>query len=267
MVKSVALSTGVTLQYVERGKRSGEPVVFLHGVTDSWRSFEALLECLPDTIHSLAITQRGHGGSSKPDEGYGYEHMARDLFAFMDALGLPAAVIVGHSMGSMVAQRFAVSYPDRVAGLVLMGAFRTCYNHPAVAAFWDSTIASLSDPVDPAMVREFQSSTLASPVSAEFLDMVVSESLCVPARVWRGTFSEFLRTPDFSSELASLVVPALIAWGEHDTYAMRADQDALKAAIPGSRLITYPDGGHAFHWENPDRFAADLVSFIYERSR
>ena len=265
MVKSVALPTGVTLQYVERGKTSGEPVVFLRGVIDSWRSFESLLDGLLDTIHALAVTQRGHGGSSKPDAGYGYQHMAQDLFAFMDALGLPAAVIVGHSMGSLVAQRFAASHPDRVAGLVLMGAFRTCYNHPTLLAFWDSTLVSLSDPVDPAMVREFQISTLAHPVSAEFLDMVVTESLRVPARVWRDTFSEFLRTPDFSGELSSLAAPALIVWGERDAYALRPDQDALRKTIPSSRLITYPDGGHAFHWEHPDRFATDLVEFIYQR--
>jgi pimeloyl-ACP methyl ester carboxylesterase/tetratricopeptide (TPR) repeat protein len=265
MVKSISLPHGVTLQYAERGKPSGVPVLFLHGVTDSWRSFEPVLDRLPDTIRAFAITQRGHGGSSKPDHGYRYADMSQDVRGFMDALGLPAAVIVGHSMGGMVAQRFAADYPDRVAGLVLMGAFRTIGTSPDIREFWNATLATLADPVDPAMVREFQVSTLARPVPPEFLETVVSESLQVPARVWRDTFDGFLQTPDFTGELATLAAPTLIAWGERDTYARRPDQDALKTAIAGSRLITYSGAGHAFHWEDPDRFASDLVAFIYER--
>ena len=266
MVKSVILPNNVRLQYVERGKASGVPVVFLHGVTDSWRSFEPLLERLPDTIHAIAITQRGHGGSSKPAAGYLYSDMADDLRAFMNALELENAVIVGHSMGSMVAQRFAADYPERVAGLVLMGAFRTIHGDPGLQAFWEATLCTLSDPVDPALAREFQVSTLARPVPPEFLETAISESLRVPARVWRDTFRGFLDTPDFSQHLSRVTAPTLIAWGELDAYPSRSDQEALHAAIPGSRLITYPGAGHAFHWEDPGRFAADLVAFIYERA-
>jgi pimeloyl-ACP methyl ester carboxylesterase len=109
-------------------------------------------------------------------------------------------------------------------------------------------------------------STLARPVPEAFLENVVYESLRVPARVWHLTFRGFLETPDFTGELAGLAAPTLIAWGERDTYALRADQDALQAAIPGSRLITYADAGHAFHWEDPDQFAADLIGFIYQRA-
>ena len=72
MVRSVTLSSGITLQYAERGQTSGVPVVFLHGVTDSWRSFEPVLDRLPGTVRALAMTQRGHGDSSKPDNGYRY---------------------------------------------------------------------------------------------------------------------------------------------------------------------------------------------------
>jgi pimeloyl-ACP methyl ester carboxylesterase len=265
MVKSVILPNNVRLQYVERGKSSGVPVIFLHGVTDSWRSFEPLLERLPDEIHAFAITQRGHGASSKPAEGYRYQDMADDLLGFLNAHDLPTAVIVGHSMGSMVAQRFAAAYPTRVAGLVLMGAFRTMHRYPAFEEYWDSTLCTLSDPVDPAVAREFQVSTLARPVPPDFLETVISESLHVPARVWRDTFRGFLDTPDFSAELSRVAAPTLIAWGELDAYPSRSDQEALQQAIGGSRLVTYPGAGHAFHWEDPDRFAADLVAFIYER--
>lgn len=264
MVRMTSLRTGVTLNYYDQGKSSGVPVIFLHGVTDSWRAFEPVLDRLPDTIRALAISQRGHGASSKPADGYRYADMAGDLAALMDALNLPSAVIVGHSMGASVAQRFAADNPSRVAGLVLMGAFSTLYRHRGVQEFWDSALAELTDPVDADFVREFQVSTLARPVPADFLDMVVHQSLLVPARVWRACFSGFLESPDFSHELSRVQAPTLIAWGDLDVYAGRADQDALLAAIPGSRLVVYAGGGHAFHWEDPDRFVSDLVSFIYQ---
>ena len=68
--KSIALSTGVTLPYVEQGDPAGVPVLLLHGYTDSWRSFEDTLAHLPDSIHAIALTQRGHGDADRPATGY-----------------------------------------------------------------------------------------------------------------------------------------------------------------------------------------------------
>ena len=265
MVKSIALPTGVTLQYVEQGNASGVPIVFLHGATDSWRSFDPLLEHLPPTVHALAITARGHGHSGKPREGYRYGDMSNDLRAFLDALHLPTAVIVGHSMGAMVAQRFAIDHPRRVAGLVLMGSFQTLHRHALIQEFWDTELSTLADPITPGLARDFQVSTLAREIPPEILDVMVNESLAVPSRVWRELFKGFLETPDFSRELGRVTAPTLIAWGDKDSYALRADQEFLQSAIARSRLLAYPGAGHAFHWEDPRRFAADLVAFVYER--
>ena len=265
MVGSVALSNGISLQYTERGSPSGIPIVLLHGVSDSWRSFEPVLERLPGAIRAFAISQRGHGNSAKPDAGYGYVDMSEDVLGFLDAFELPAAVVVGHSMGSLVAQRFAIDHPERVAGLVLMGAFRTLHRHAGIQELWDAALSGMTDPVDPAFVREFQVSTIARRVSPEFLNTVVGESLLVPARVWRSTFAHFLETQDFSVGLRRYAGPALIAWGDHDTFASREDQEALHGLIPNSRLVIYMGAGHAFHWEDPDRFVEDLVAFVCER--
>jgi non-heme chloroperoxidase len=264
MVKSITLPNGVTLQYTQQGSVSGVPVVFLHGATDSWRSFEPVLARLPAPVHALALTQRGHGDSSRPADGYRYVDMSEDLRAFMDALRLPAAVIAGHSMGAMVAQRFVIDHPTRVAGLVLMGSFATLHGHAGVQEFWRTAVSKLTDPIDRAFVTDFQTSTLAREIAPELLDTVVSESLKVPASVWQALFKGFLDTPDFSHRLSTLTVPTLIAWGDRDSYATRADQQAL-SAIPGARLIVYPGAGHGFHWEDPGPFTADLVSFVYER--
>lgn len=128
VVKAISLPTGVTLEYAERGSaRPGVPVLFLHGVTDSWRSFESVFPELPPDIHAYALSQRGHGDSSRPAAGYRYQDMADDLRAFMDAIQVPAAMVVGHSMGSLVAQRFVIDNPTRTAGLVLMCGWATLF--------------------------------------------------------------------------------------------------------------------------------------------
>lgn len=133
--KSLALSTGVTLPYVEQGDPHGIPVILLHGVTDSWHSFELVLPYLPPNLHTFALTQRGHGDADRPLGGYSFRNFAADIAAFMDALQIKQAVIVGHSMGSGVAQRFALDYPERLLGLMLVGASVSLPKNPAVREF------------------------------------------------------------------------------------------------------------------------------------
>src|SRR5262245_25177392 len=119
--KYSTLDTGLQLEYIEQHPGGNVAAVFLHGVTDSCRSFEPVFPYLPPSLRALAISQRGHGGSDHPESGYSYRHFSKDVRGFLDALAIPRAWIVGHSMGSMVAQRFAVDHPERVVGLVLVG--------------------------------------------------------------------------------------------------------------------------------------------------
>ena len=223
-----------------------------------------MLPLLPSSIHALAISQRGHGDSSRPASGYRFAELSADLLAFLDALAQPTAIIVGHSMGASVAQRFVIDHPDRVAGLVLMGAFAS-FDDPGLAGFVASSIAPLTDPIAAPFAREWQLSTLARAMPADHLDAVVSETLKVPARVWREAFDGFLKTPDFTSELTSVPVPVLLIWGDRDSYALRAAQDRLLEVMPRARFIAYQGFGHAFHWEDPEQFTKDLVPFLTAR--
>jgi non-heme chloroperoxidase len=89
----------------------------------------------------------------------------------------------------------------------------------------------------------------------------VLESLKVPARVWRAAFEGFLED-DFAGEFGKIKAPTLIVWGARDTFCPRHDQDTILEAITGARLVVYENAGHALHWEEPERFAADLVAFV-----
>jgi non-heme chloroperoxidase len=97
--ESIELRTGVKLTYVEQGDPKGIPVILLHGITDSLRSFENVLPHLPDSIHAFALSQRGHGDSDRPTTGYRPQDFAADLAAFVETLGLGPVVVAGHSMG------------------------------------------------------------------------------------------------------------------------------------------------------------------------
>src|SRR5262245_27841690 len=235
-IRSVELPGRVRLCYAEQGDSSGVPVVFLHGATDSWRSFERVLPHLPESVRAFAVTQRGHGDSSRPGTGYGTRDFAADLAAFMDALSLKTAIVAGHCMGGLVAQHFAFDYPERTRGLVLAGTLPTMRGKPEVQALWDSVVSKLEDPVDRSFVVEFQESTLAQPVPAGFFETVVQESLKVPAHVWRAVFAGLLQE-DFSRGLGGIRVPTLILWGDRDAFCSRQDQDTLARALMVSKLI------------------------------
>jgi len=262
---SVRLPNQLRLPYVESGDPAGVPVLFLHGFTDSWRSFEPVLPHLPRSIRALALSQRGHGDADRPLSGYTPSDFAADVAAFMDSLQLERAVVVGHSMGACVAHCFAAEYPERTMGLVLMGAFAHFRENPTILEFWD-IVSTLADPIDPEFVMEFQRSTLAGPVKPTCLDVGVNESLKVPARVWRAVLAGLLETAPIQ-QFRSVRASTLIMWGDHEAYVPRGDQEALAAAIADSRLLVYSGAGHSFHWEEPARFAADLEAFVAELAR
>jgi non-heme chloroperoxidase len=259
----LTLDNGVTLPYVEQGEPSGPPVLLLHGFADSWQSFDRVLTHLPASVRALVVTQRGHGDASRPTEGYSVKDFADDLAAFMDALHLGPGVIVGHSMGSAVALRFAIDHPDRTAGLVLASASPTMAGTAAAREFWDSTLSKLTDPVDMSLIRGMTKSMLVKPVPQAFVDAAVQESSKVPAHVWKAAFeSRWNREGDFSQQLGMVMAPTLIVWGDQDARYTREDEEVLTSAIGESRLIVYHGAGHLLHWEEPERLSSDLVAFI-----
>jgi pimeloyl-ACP methyl ester carboxylesterase len=257
---TATLDTGVTLEYAEKGHGKGHVVIFLHGYTDSWFSWSEVLARLPPKFHAYALSQRGHGDSERPAGGYAVDDFAADVIAFMDHEGISEATVVGHSMGSVIAQRVAIDYPERVENLVLVGSAANAGNE-GILGFLDYVLAAVSDPIDPEFVYGFQVSTLANPVPAEFLATVVAESLEVPAFVWHAALAGLAQS-DTTAELANIEAPTLIVWGDQDTIFFASDQQTLDAGIPDSTLLVYEGIGHGVHWEDPDRFTADLVDFL-----
>jgi non-heme chloroperoxidase len=259
----ILIGGGVILPYMESGDPEGKPVIFLHGVTDSHRSFDLVFPHLSPSLRAIAMTQRGHGDAPRLEGPYTPKALSDDLNAFMDAMGIDAAYIVGHSMGSFAAQRFAIDRPERVLGLVLIGSFTTCGDKEDVKAFVREAVDPLTDPIPTQFAEEFQMSTIAKGVPPEFFRMAVAESRKVPARIWKACMNAMIEA-DHTPELGNIRAETLLMWGDKDAYFDEAEQEKLEALIPNSRRAIYEGCGHAPSWEEPQRVAADILQFVAE---
>ncbi len=238
-------------------------MLLLHAWGESHRSFDRLLPLLRHTVLAMAIDQRGHGAADRPEAGYELADFAADVVAFMDAVGLSSAVLLGSSSGGYVAQQVAITNPNRVAGLVLVGSPRTLRGRPS---FTDE-VEQLSDPVDATWVR--QSLTWFPrfhQVPESYIEDRVQDGARIPANVWRETFSGLCNaTPP--TDTATINCPTLIIWGERDELLTREHEENLAGAIPGSRLVVYENTGHLVLWEQPERVARDLTTFVESIAR
>jgi rifampin ADP-ribosylating transferase len=260
VVHLAVLRDGLELPYVEQGDPDGVPVVLLHAWLDSRRCFDQLLAMLPERIHAFAFDQRGHGDASKPADGYGLRDFADDIGAFMDAVGLRAAVLAGASSGGYVAQRFAVDDPDRTLGLALLGSPRSLRGpRPPFA----DVVATLEDPIDAAFVRELNGGMLGREVPEAIIEVLCRENLKVPARVWREAFDGLLAAEP-PLDTGPISARTLIGWGACDPLLPRADQETMAVEVTGARLVIYDGVGHLPVIEAPERVAADLTALCDE---
>ena len=253
----VRLSTGPELHYAVQG--SGAPAIFLHGWPDSWFTYSRVVPLLPADLHVLIPDQRGFGDSERPADGYAIADYAADVMAFMDALSLTRAAIVGHSFGSFVARAVALAAPERVERLVLIGTGISKGN--AVIDEVRAAMVQLRDPVSEDFAREFQASTAYVPLPDDFFDRVVAESLKLPARLWRAALDSLAAYDDLP-QLTRLTTPTHLLWGDQDALFSRTQQGRVLAAIAGATFTVYEETGHCPNWERPEQVAADLTRLL-----
>jgi len=262
--KTIALSNGINLEYVEKGNKDATAAIFLHGYSDSWHSFEIVLNMFPPEMHLIALSLRGHGNSSKPNEGYHPKDFAGDLSLFINEKKLRASIIVGHSLGGYIAQQFAINYPELTKALVLIDTDAYFADNPGFTDFTDG-ILKFEKPVDYSFARDFQLSTLAKPIDSLQLALFIAESMKLPLHVWKGVAAGLV-AENFTKHLQTIDAPVLIFWGTADMICFKADQENFARNLKNEKLLIYDGTGHALHWEEPERFVADLLSFVKENT-
>ncbi|MBN8674468.1 MAG: alpha/beta hydrolase [Chitinophagales bacterium] len=257
-VKEINLSTGVRLQYAEQGDSNGIPVIFLHGITDSWHSFESVLAHLPSSVHAFAISQRGHGDSERPLDGYTPRHFAADVAAFIKQKKLNKVFVAGHSMGGVHAQQFALDYPELTKGIVIINAEPELKNNPGMPEFYQE-VMNMGETISWAFMDGFQRACLSRPIDSAYYKLLVDEGTKVPARVFKSAFTGLMNAY-FSERLTEINIPVLVFWGNKDAFFFFKGQEILLNNIKNVKMVVY-NTGHALHWEKPEEFATDLVDF------
>lgn len=258
----VALPNGIDLAYVELGDPRGSPVLLLHGYTDTSRVWTVLAPAL--TRHRLIIPdQRGHGASAAPACCYAMANFADDARLLLDALGIARAAVVGHSMGSLVAQQFAADHPERVTRLVLIGSTAL----PPVRRddpLW-TAITGLRLPIadNADFLRMWSAGASPTPVDAAYVRFADREATEVPPHVWQSALREMTALPA-ARHAADVRAPVLILSGGRDEIFPAEHHRALVAAYPGAQAHVFAELGHNLAVERPAEVGAVLARFLAE---
>jgi pimeloyl-ACP methyl ester carboxylesterase len=261
--RTVALPDGVTLAYEEMGNPSGRPVVLIHGYTDNARDWVPMLPFMSERDRLIVVDIRGHGRSSKPECCYTRLDFAYDIKLLLDSLHVGRADIVGHSLGSMIAQTFAEFWPERTRKVVLISSTGgPPPGAPAPKLEFAEQIRKLREPIDPDspfMIAWWSSPT---PVNEEFIRRERLDSARIPLGVWIAVLDQGLGPLDLQATLPRLRAPCLLLWGEADPIFGADARASLRAALPAARVKVYPGLGHNPFWENPRAVAADVDAFL-----
>jgi pimeloyl-ACP methyl ester carboxylesterase len=259
------------LAITEAGE-GGRPLMLVHGYTGAGSDFEDFVEPLAGLgWHVVTPDLRGHGGSSKPTDeaAYDFDLFAADLLALADQLGWDRFVLLGHSMGGMIAQVLTLGAPDRVEALILMDT-----GHGSLKvdqSLIDLAVATARQQgID--VVADFMGAAEDGPLTSDAYRRKVAEDPSYKERgdrnlrnsspaMFAAMIMRISSTEDRLSELPSISVPTLVMVGEEDAPFLEASR-RMADAISGARLAVLPGGGHSPQFEAPEAWWAVMCDFL-----
>ena len=265
---------GLPTRYLTAGE--GPPLLLLHGVGDNAFDWQWAMPALAHTYQVYALDLPGSGGSAKPLPDYSPAFFTRFATAFLNALGIERAAVVGNSLGGLVGLRLALSDPERVAalGLVSSGGLgrEVTYALRSLALPGYGKLAVAWGKRRPgALQRALGRSAL-----------LFARPWRVP-REWIKEQYRLARLPGFLEaqlatlraqvglrgqrevlvdRLSHLKVPTLVVWGARDRVLPYSQGQEAAARLPEGTLELVPDCGHAPHVEQPERFVSGLGKFL-----
>jgi len=263
----------VELSIAEAGDGQ-RPLLLVHGFTGAKEDFTPWLDELAGLgWHAVAPDLRGHGQSSKPDaeSAYSFEVMADDVLRLADTLGWNRFVLLGHSMGGMVAQFVARNAAEQLAGLVLMDTTHGPLDsldrdliHAAVSIVRGQGIDALADIMatheGPLTTPAHQRLLAGQAGYAEFTDRKFRTSSPAMYAAMAPVFPTAADRLDILRQLPANV-PVLVIVGEHDQPFL-APSRRMAAAVPRGSLAVIPDAGHCPQFENTDAWWLALTEFL-----
>ncbi|MGI8551889.1 MAG: alpha/beta fold hydrolase [Dehalococcoidia bacterium] len=250
---------GITLYYEDHG--SGLPLVLTHGIGSSADNWANVLPLLAQNHRVITWDVRGFGRSEKPEGPYSAQLWASDLAALLDTLGLKQPCILGHSMGGVIAQRFALDFPEKLSALILVST--SSQVNEKAAAFWFGQADTIEREGFAAWIKRQQEGYSeeflnAHPQQLEYdrrrVEMNDSRAYAAGARA--------VASYNFTDELRRINVPTLIVQGLVDTQTPPGGSVIISRNIPGSQLVMLDGVGHGVHSEQPEKFVQLVAEFL-----
>lgn len=271
--RTVTGAGGVPLNVVTTGDRAARPVVFVHGIGQSYVAFEnQLRSSLRNKLFLVAFDLRGHGNSGKPWNSDAYSDRAiwaADLDSVIRGLELREPLLVGWSYGTLVVLDYVrVHGTQGIGGIVLTGAYggltKPDTRQPPPPP--DPKYARLRDDLASAdLDRKWRAAhamatyLTARPMPAPWIERAAAMSLLLPQTARVGMYSQPFDNTDLIPNLQNL--PMLFMVGGKDASTHEAEGRQLVAALPRARLEMYPADGHSVFIESPERFNRELSKF------
>lgn len=255
--QSILASDGVATAARFAGE-SGPALVFVHGVGSSAAIWDAQLRDLSESYRCFAVELRGNGVPvPEPDpvaiDRAGY---ARDVLAVASAFGIDRFVLVGCSLGGVVAFELWQHHSARIEAMALVGSFA---RYPNAQTYADGIVDAVEAAGSmPAFANQRAAKLgLAPERLRETLEQMARKSVPSYIAATRATW-----TGDYRSILASIDVPVWVACGEHDTVAPLTLTNEIARSIPGSMQTVIVGAGHVANADAPERFNQDLRRFL-----
>jgi pimeloyl-ACP methyl ester carboxylesterase len=253
---------GLKLHYEAAGQ-GDTTLVCLHGISSNSRSWRHQLAGLAERYRVIAWDAPGYGRSDDPPGPFAMSYFADQLAGLLAALGLEKAVIVGLSMGGVVAQEFYRRHASKVSALVLAdtntgGGARPEQERNARLEARLKAIETLT----PAEMARQRAPNLLSPSASPELVREVEAMISEIHPLGFRYAAIALDGADTREVLPNITVPALVLWGDQDTVTPLAEAQTLHAAIPGAQLEIIPGAGHLSNLEQPATFNRLVTAFF-----
>jgi pimeloyl-ACP methyl ester carboxylesterase len=235
----------------------GEPLVMIMGFGAAMDGWNSQAPFFAKHFKVITFDNRGAGKSDKPKGPYTTAMMAEDTTHLMDSLGIEKAHVMGASMGGLIAQEFAINYPDRVDRLVLACTF-------ARLAMADPEGAKSKDTPEERQKRVI-SLAYNKPLYRLFhgtLAKVRSIPHDSPEAVGIEGQNAAVSTHDTVDRLTSIRVPTLVIVGSGDRLVSPSASEFLAGKIPNAGLVKIEGGSHVFNVENRDEFNREILKFL-----
>lgn len=238
-------------------------LVCLHGISSNSRSWQRQLEMLAGRYRVIAWDAPGYGQSDDPPGPLPMGWYADQLAGLMDALNLEKAVIVGLSMGGVLAQEFYRRHPGRFLALALSDTNTGGGARPPAErqARLEGRLKALAELSLPEMARQ-RAPNLLSPEPAPGLVAEVETMIRELHPTGYRDMVLALDAADTREVLPTVAVPALVMWGEQDRVTPRPEAEVLRQNIPGAAFEIIPGAGHLSNLEQPDAFNRALTAFV-----